>query len=209
MGYPGVEVRWSPARDQHWVSYYEVTRNGNIVDKVAKGTYYFDHSAGADLAAAYSVRAVDGGGLKSSAVDAMSAAKVQPAVIVDDAPGGGLRFSGDWRHEMNIQPAYLGTLASSDVKGASVEFTVNGSKFTWFTRMCAECGVAEISINNHPEATVDTYSADDIFGVGIYTKTFSDAGPHEVKLTVLGKHAGPRGQGTRVYIDGVQSSPPR
>jgi hypothetical protein len=130
-------------------------------------------------------------------------------VIFDDAPGGGLSFSGNWQHETNLQPAYMGTLASSDEKGASAQLTVNGAKFTWFTRMCGECGVAEISIDSHDEATVDTYSADDIFGVGIYTKTFSDRGPHQVKITVLGKHSGPRGHGTRVYIDGVQSSPSR
>ena len=209
MGYPGIEVRWSPAHDKHWVSYYEIARNGTMVDKVAKGAYYFDHSAGADLAAAYSVRAVNGGGLKSHDSEAVSTSKTQPAVILDDAPGSGLSFSGNWQHETNLQPAYMGTLASSDEKGASAAFTVKGAKFTWFTRMCGECGVAEISIDNHDEATVDTYSADDIFGVGIYTKTFSNPGPHQVKITVLGKHSGPRGHGTRVYIDGAQSSPVR
>ena len=67
MGYPGVEVRWSPAHDEHWISYYEVARDGKVVDKVAKGNYYFDHSVGADLALTYSVKAVNGGGLESRA----------------------------------------------------------------------------------------------------------------------------------------------
>jgi hypothetical protein len=49
MGYPGVELTWKPSRDQHWLSYYEVLRDTAVVDKVAKGTYYFDHSAGASL----------------------------------------------------------------------------------------------------------------------------------------------------------------
>jgi hypothetical protein len=150
---------------------------------------------------------VNGGGLRSRAGDAVGNSRVQAAEVLDDAPGGGLVFSGNWQHETNLQPAYLGTLSSSDEKGASVEFNVHGSKFTWFTRMCGECGEAEISIDNHPVATVDTYSADDIFGVGIYSKTFAKPGPHQIKITILGKHAGPRGHGTRVYIDGVQSSP--
>ncbi len=206
MGYPGIEVRWNPIHDEHWVSYYEVARDGRIVDKIAKGNYYFDHSAGADLAATYSVKAVNGGGMKSHSADAIGASKLQPAVILDDAPGAGLSFSGNWQHETNLPPAYLGTLASSADKGASAEFTVAGSKFTWFTRMCAECGVAGISIDNREEAAVDTYSADDIFGVGIYTKTFSNPGTHHVKIKVLGRHSGPRGHGTRVYIDGIQIS---
>jgi hypothetical protein len=205
MGYPGIELRWNPSHDQHWVSYYEVIRNGVVVDKVAKGTYYFEHSVAADLAASYSVRAINGGGLKSQAVAAVAhAPEVQPAVVLDDAPGGGLSFSGDWQRETNLQPAYDGTLASSDQKGATVSFTAVGSKVIWFTRMCAECGEAEITIDSHKEATVDTYSADDIFGVGIYSKSFPDRGAHKVKITVLGKHGGPRGHGTRVYIDGIR-----
>jgi hypothetical protein len=205
MGFPGTEVQWSPSYDQHWISYYEVARDGKVVDKVAKGTYYFDHSAGADLAARYSVRAVNGGGLQSPAVDATSALRAVPAVIVDDAPGAGLSFSGDWQHETGLQPAYLGTLASADQTGANAELSVTGSKFTWFTRMCGECGLAQISIDNKVEATIDTYSADDIFGVGIYTKVFPEPGSHEIKIEVLGRHDGPRGHGARVYIDGVRT----
>jgi hypothetical protein len=30
-----------------------------------------------------------------------------------------------------------------------------GAANQWFTRMCAECGVTEISIDNRKEATVD------------------------------------------------------
>jgi len=202
MGYPGIEIRWNPAHDEHWVSYYEISRNGTVVDEVAKGTYYFDHSAGADLAANYSVKTVNGGGMKSRAT-ATGAGKTRPAMTLDDQ-GIGVSFSGKWQRETNLQPAYLGTLASSDETGASVRFTVNGSKFTWFTRMCGECGDAQISIDNHDQATVETYSADDIFGVGIYSQTFQDRGPHQIKITVLGKHSGPRGHGTRVYMDGVR-----
>jgi len=51
---------------------------------------------------------------------------------------------------------------------------------------------------------VDTFSADDIFGVGIYSKTFDAPGAHRVKVTVLGEHGGPRGKGTLVYLDGVR-----
>ncbi len=205
MGYPGIELKWNPAHDRHWVSYYEVVRNGVVVDKVAKGTYYFDHSVGADLAARYSVRTINGGGLKSHDVAAIATGpKTHSAAIIDDASGAGLSFSGNWKRETNLQPAYSGTLTSSDEKGTSVAFTAKGSKFIWFTRMCAECGEAEISIDNHKDATVDTYSADDIFGVGIYSKSFSGPGSHQVNITVLGKHGGLRGYGTRVYIDGVR-----
>ena len=62
MGYPGVELSWKPGSDNNWVSYYELFRDGVALDKVAKGAFYFNHSAGADLAANYEVRTVDGAG---------------------------------------------------------------------------------------------------------------------------------------------------
>jgi hypothetical protein len=208
MDYPGIELRWNPAHDEHWVSYYEVSRDGVVLDKVAKGTYYFDHSAGADLAATYSIQTINGGGItsKETSVAAMKPLKLQRAVILDDALGTGLSYSGNWQREKNLQPAYAGTLTSSEEKGANITFTAEGSQFIWFTRMCAECGEAEITIDDKKTATVDTYSADDIFGVGIYSKSLSYPGPHRVQITVLGKHNGPRGHGTRIYMDGVRIS---
>jgi len=49
---------------------------------------------------------------------------------------------------------------------------------------------------------------DDIWGVGVYAKTFSAAGKQSVKVTVLGEHGhGPRGKGTLVYVDSVRIVP--
>ena len=203
MGYPGIELTWNPSRDQHWVSYYEIARGGSVIDKVAKGTYYFDHSAGASLGDAYAVRAVNGGGMRSPQTVAQGPVG-RAARVLDDAPGPGIAFTGEWRWETGLQPAYMGTLAMSDQKGASFEFAVDGAQFTWFTRLCNACGKAEISVDGRKEAVVDTYSADDIFGVGLYSKTFPAAGNHRVKISVLGEHGGPRGKGTQVYVDGIR-----
>jgi hypothetical protein len=205
MGYPGVEVRWDPAHDEHWISYYEVIRDGKVVDKVAKGTYYFDHSVAADLAAEYSVTAANGGGLKSpEAKAAAQISSVKRATVLDDSAATGLSFSGNWQHETNIQPAYGGTLSSATDQRASVEFTMTGSKFTWFSRLCEACGQAEVRIDGGEPMAVDTYSANDMFGAGIYSKSFPEPGMHQIKITVTGKHTGPRGKGTRVYVDGFQ-----
>ncbi|MGO4516117.1 hypothetical protein AB4Y89_10010 [Terriglobus sp. 2YAB30_2] len=204
MGYPGVEIRWGPAHDEQWISYYEVARDGAVIDKVAKGTYFFDHSAGADLGAQYAVRAVNGGGLASPFAEAAGSVAATRGIVLDDVSPTGLSYTGDWKHEVKLQPAYAGTLTSSSEKGAAVEFKFEGTGFTWFTRLCGECGEAEVNIDGQDVAGIDTYSADDIFGVGIYSKSFATAGEHQVKITVLGKHAGPRGAGTRVYLDGIR-----
>jgi hypothetical protein len=203
MSYPGVELTWKPALDRHWLSYYEVLRDGSVIDKVAKGTYYFDHSAGAAPGASYAIRAVNGGGLRSSETPAEGAAAPR-ARVLDDAAASGISFTGEWQRETGLQPAHMGTLARSDQKGAGVEFTVDGSTFTWFTRLCNECGKAEITVDGEKQAVVDTYSADDIFGVGIYSRNFPAPGKHRVRISVLGEHAGPRGKGTLVYVDGIR-----
>ena len=91
MGYPGVELTWKAGKDNNWVSYYEVFRDGAALDKVAKGTFYFDHSAGADLAARYEIRTVDGAGNVSARVAAKGlAAKARAS----------LRRCGGWRDQV-------------------------------------------------------------------------------------------------------------
>ncbi len=202
MGYPGVELTWKPGKDDHWLSYYEVLRNNQVLDKVAKGTFYFDHSAGADVAATYQVRSVNGASLRSALSTAAGPAG-KPALILDDAQSA-ISFAGKWQRETDLQPAYEGTISHSDETGASFSFGFEGTKFTWFTKLGDNCGEAELSIDGRREAVVDTYSADDIWGVGIYSKTFPTAGKHTVKITVLGEHGGPRGKGTYVYVDGVR-----
>jgi hypothetical protein len=54
---------------------------------------------------------------------------------------------------------------------------------------------------------VDTYSADDIWGVGVYSKTFPSGGKHTVKISVLGQPPDAYGKGTSVYLDGIQINP--
>ena len=202
MGFPGVELTWEPGQDDHWLSYYEVLRNNEVLDKVAKGTFYFDHSAGADVAATYQVGSVDGAGLRSGLATAAGSGG-KPALVLDDAQTA-ISFAGKWQRETDLQPAHQGTISRSDETGASFSFGFEGTKFTWFTKLGDDCGKAEIAIDGQSEAVVDTYSADDIWGVGIYSKTFPATGKHTVKITVLGKHGGPRGKGTFVYVDGVR-----
>ena len=84
MGYPGIEISWSPGSDNNWVSYYVIYRNHTPIDKVAKGQFYFDHSAGADLGAAYEIETVDGAGNVSRKAVAKGPSAA-PAQIVDDA----------------------------------------------------------------------------------------------------------------------------
>jgi hypothetical protein len=205
MGYPGVELTWKAGSDNNWVSFYDVYRNGQAIDRVAKGTYYFDHSAGADLSAKYEVCTVDGSGNASpkTAASGPAAAAVR---IVDDTPGAGLVYTGEWQRQKDLQPAHAGTLSQSSATGASAVFEFAGTRVLWFSKLGDQGGQAAVSVDNGPAETVDTYSADDIWGVCVFRKQLPTAGRHTLKITVLGQH-GPRSKGNTVAIDGVRCEP--
>jgi hypothetical protein len=205
MGYPGVELTWKPATDGNWLSCYEIFRDGTPIDRVAKGLYYFDHSAGADTAAKYEIRAVDGAGNVSASVPA-TGPEAKPARVVDDAPNGGVKYTGAWQRQDGLFPAHLGTLATSNAKGATASLSFDGKRVLWFSKLGDNAGKAAVSVDGGPAEIVDTYSADDLWGVCVFRKEFPSAGPHTLQITVLGEH-GPRATGVSVAIDGFRVEP--
>jgi hypothetical protein len=188
MGYSGVELAWKVGEDNNWISYYEILRGGMFLDKVAKGTFYFDHSAGADLAADYSVRSVDGAGNVSETIKAKGPA-AKPAVVFDDAAGGGIVFTGEWKQRTNASPVHAGSLTFANEKGATAELKFKGRRVQWFTKLGPDCGRAEVSINGATPEFVDTYSADEIPAICIYDKELPYSGEHTLRIKVLGDHA--------------------
>jgi hypothetical protein len=205
MGYPGVELTWRPGTDNNWVSYYEIFRNGVDIDRVAKGCYYFDHSAGADLAAKYEIHTVDGAGNASNDAEANGPA-AQPAKIIDDASSADIKYTGLWQRQTSLSPAHAGTLTSSKVPQAMVSVAFDGRRVLWFSKFGADAGKAAVSIDGAPAEIVDTYSADDIWGVCVYRKEFATAGRHTLRITVLGQH-GSRAKDSVVAIDGFRIEP--
>ena len=203
MGYPGVELSWKPGADDNWVSGYEVFRNGALIEVVAHGTYYFDHSAGADIAAEYTLRTMDGAGNDSALATAKGPA-AEPAQVIDAALDAGMGFVGDWRHDKDLLLAHNGTLAVSNAKGATATVAVDGKRVLVFAKLGADCGKAAISIDGGPAEVVDTYSADDIWGVCVFEKELAAAGKHTVTVTVVGEK-GPRGKDTFVNLDGARA----
>lgn len=72
LGVQGIELSWAPGRDDNWISYYEIYKNGKSIGRAAKGTYFFGHSDSArnDIDALYEVETVDGDGNHSKLVTA-------------------------------------------------------------------------------------------------------------------------------------------
>jgi len=207
MGFAGIELKWQPGSDNNWIAYYEIFRDGLSIDKVAKGTFYFDHSAGADLAATYEIRTVDGAGNSSDRIAAQGSA-ANRSKIVDDAANE-INFSSQWKHATE-EPlvAYKGTISSSNVKGATADLTFEGKRIIWFTKLGDENGQAAVSIDGGPAQVVDTYTADDIWGASVYRKEFPTVGRHTIHIEVLGSrgvHPNQRSKDTLVFLDGIRA----
>jgi hypothetical protein len=104
LGTQGVEVSWSPSHDDNWISYYEIHKNGQVVGKVAKGTFFFDHSGSArsEVDARFEVEAVDGDGNHSQAVSAQKRAG-DPLTYEALGDFSSVQFSGHWAYEEAIE----------------------------------------------------------------------------------------------------------
>ena len=180
MGNPGVELQWSPGTDNNWISCYEILRNGQPIDKLAKGTFYFDHSAGADLAACYQVRAVDGAGNLSPPTQAVGPSGPRPTVFDDVDPA--LEYHGVWKHQYGLQPAHAETISSARDRGAALELAFEGQRILWFSKLGDNCGRAEVRIDGGSPQIVDTYCSDDVWGVCVFRSELGKPGKHTIRI---------------------------
>lgn len=200
MGYPGVELTWQAGVDDNWVSHYELFRDGTMIEKIAKGTYCFDHSGGADPRARYEIRTIDGAG-NASPNAAFEVAAGRRAMVIDDRDAS-MRFSGDWKRIEQF-PAHARTLSAAREKGAAIEFAVEGRRALIFAKLGADCGRFTVSIDGGKPQVVDTFSADDIWGICVWRGELPDAGKHTLRIEVLGQHS-TLSAGDAVHIDGVR-----
>ena len=81
------------------------------------------------------------------------------------------RALGSGKH--TFSPRTSGPISRSNEKGASFAVEFDGTKFTWFTKLGDDGGKAGVSIDGQPAVVIDTYSADDIWGVGIFEQDVS------------------------------------
>ena len=82
----------------------------------------------------------------------------------------------------------------------------DGRRLLWFSKLGANGGKAAVSVDGAPAEVVDTYSADDVWGVCVYRREFPTAGRHRLLITVLGQH-GPRAKLSLVAVDGFRIEP--
>jgi hypothetical protein len=111
LGMQGVEVAWKGGSDNNWVSYYEVRREGGLVGRAAKGTFFFDYKDNArqHLEARYEVCTVDGDGNRSPSVvaDLISGDPETYTALGGFSPTQG---GQQWRYEEAVEGAGFGEM---------------------------------------------------------------------------------------------------
>ena len=206
--YPDVQVSWNASTDNTWVSYYDVSRDGSYLGRVAKGTVFLDHTPGASPYATYQIVAVDGAGNRSG-TGASTPAHARDTIPLDDLVGGSVSYSGSWSHATGVVGAYDATLSSAASGTATATATVTGSAVTAYFQMGPDQGIATVTVDG-VSASVDLYAPDALnYSVPLYTRAFGTVGSHTVTVARSGsKNA--KSSATTVNLDGlsVQTTAP-
>jgi len=84
-----------------------------------------------------------------------------------------------------------GSATSSDVAGATVQFTFTGTAVTWIGLKCNICGIANVSIDGGAATSVNTAGAvapgnPDLWSEAVFTASGLAAGTHNLVITVTG-----------------------
>jgi hypothetical protein len=103
LGIQGVELQWSAASDDNWISYYEILRDGAVEARAAKGTFYFDYAGDPRqrINSRYEVRAVDGDGNRSG-LTAVVLVAGEPATYRALGGYGPEQGGRQWRYEETL-----------------------------------------------------------------------------------------------------------
>jgi hypothetical protein len=199
VNYLGVDVRWTAGSDDNWVSYYNVYRNGTLIGKASKGTYFFDHTPAASPYVQYGVQTVDGDG-NASSITYSSPVHGQEITAVDDAS---LTYTG-YAHLTGQVGNYGDTLSSSSTTTDAASYSFTGTAVTLYVKLGPNEGMANVKIDGTTDAVVDLYAPDNLDAiVPIYVKTWAAAGAHTISISPNGtKNA--KSSSTIIYVDGIQ-----
>jgi hypothetical protein len=104
LGVQGIELSWLPGTDDHWISYYEVLKNGRLIGKAAIGTFFFDHSDSVrnDMNAVFEIRTVDGDGNRSQAMTAQKTGS-QPQIYEALGDFSPAQSGKQWKYEETLE----------------------------------------------------------------------------------------------------------
>jgi hypothetical protein len=108
-----------------------------------------------------------------------------PADAVDDASPA-VVYSGNWTARA-FGAAYRGTVTYSDQPGAAARFSFKGTELQYVYTKAPNRGMALVSIDGSPRATIDLYDPQIVWQVRSVFGGLT-AGLHQAEIRVLGRH---------------------
>ncbi|MDN3265886.1 N-acetylmuramoyl-L-alanine amidase [Streptomyces sp. CSDS2] len=107
------------------------------------------------------------------------------------------KATGSWSKRSST--SYLGGYASSSsTAAASLTWTFKGRSVAWIASRASTSGQVKVYLDGTYQATVDLKSATTLFRQAMWTKTWSSAAQHTVKIVVVGTSGRPT-----VTTDGI------
>ena len=200
---PGVELTWKPAADDNWISYYEVLRDGQPHRQGGQGNV---------LLRPLGRRRPGGAATRCARSTARATPRRRPRPAdsprqsrpgLDDADADVIRRGGIGSPDRSAAGPCVGTISTSKQTGAALEVAFEGQRMLWFSKLGDDCGKAEVSVDGGPPESIDTYSADDIWGVCVFRKEFPTSGKHVLRIEVSGERH-PRAKDALVHCDGFR-----
>ena len=110
---------------------------------------------------------------------------------------------GRWTKE-GSGASFGNTLMNSNTPGDVESFEFYGDAITWFTKKDSTSGWAEVWLDGVSVGVVDLYSSTPLHSQVAWSKTFSQAGWHQVEISVLGSTSS-QSAGTFIRSDGFET----
>ncbi|HEX6225709.1 MAG TPA: tail fiber domain-containing protein [Chryseolinea sp.] len=90
-----------------------------------------------------------------------------------------------WTHNSTTSSFYNNTLSFSNVAGAYLTFTFEGSAIEWYTEKKNWHGIAAVSIDGGSEILIDLYSSTEQHSL-VYSSSSLEQGTHTIKIRATG-----------------------
>lgn len=121
---------------------------------------------------------------------------VGTGVHEDTAPA--ISFSGVWRDLASGSDSGGGSRYLNAEGSASLAFT--GKAVAWVSRLSASAGIADVYLDDVKVATVDRYSATDVYQKTVFERRDLTDAPHVIRVVWTGR-ANARSGGTNLLVD--------
>jgi hypothetical protein len=110
-----------------------------------------------------------------------------------------VKYSGTWYTNNGSFNSGDSSVLAMD-PGSQVTFTFTGTTVSWIAYRDEWSGIAQVSIDGIPQASVDTYLSPSKAQAAAYTSSVLTSGTHTLTISATGTHSAASG-GSWIWVD--------